>query len=51
VEPREELPLDVARAFDCRRSVRRHPRETKGQDYKATTEASDTCCGGDQTCC
>jgi SAM-dependent methyltransferase len=51
VEPREEVPLEAARAFDCRRSVRRHPRETKGQDYKATTEASGECCGGDQPCC
>jgi SAM-dependent methyltransferase len=51
VEPREEVPIEAARPFDCRRSVRRHPRETKGQDYKATTEASGECCGGDQPCC
>jgi SAM-dependent methyltransferase len=51
VQPREEVPLEAARPFDCRRSAHRHPRETKGKDYKATTEASGECCGGDQPCC
>jgi hypothetical protein len=32
VEPVESVPLDATRAFDCRRSARRHPRETKGVD-------------------
>jgi arsenite methyltransferase len=49
VEPLAEVPLDAARPFDCRRTARRHPRETKGQDYAATTEAADCC--GPEGCC
>ncbi len=44
VEPLEEVPFEGARAFDCSRDSVRHPRETKGEDYKTTTEASDCCC-------
>jgi hypothetical protein len=49
VEPLSPVPLDQAQPFDCRRSARRQPRETKGQDYDATTEAAD--CGGPDGCC
>ena len=49
VEPLEETPLDDAKPFDCSRTARRHPKETKGQDYKVTTEAS-SCCDGDSCC-
>jgi arsenite methyltransferase len=49
VEPLENIPLENAKPFDCSRTTQRHPRETKGQDYKATTEASSCCDGGD--CC
>ena len=48
IQPLEEIPLADAKPFDCSRTVKRHPRETKGQDYDATTEASE-CCGTD--CC
>lgn len=44
VEPLEEVPLQEARAFDCSRDALRHPRETKGKDYNATTEADGCCC-------
>ncbi len=50
IEPRETIPLDDAAAFDCRRSARRDPRETKGLDYNATTEADSPCCGADGCC-
>lgn len=50
VAPYQEIPLDDAPAFDCRRSARRHPRETKGQDYDVTTEAAGDC-GTDGACC
>jgi arsenite methyltransferase len=50
IEPLEAVPLDAAPAFDCRRSARRHPRETKGADYVATTDASEPCCGPDGEC-
>jgi SAM-dependent methyltransferase len=51
VEPLEDVPLEAAKAFDCRRSARRHPRETKGADYTVTTEATDSCCGPSSSCC
>lgn len=51
VHPREEVPLDSAQPFDCRRSVRRSPKETKGLEYRETTESSGPCCGVDGACC
>ncbi len=49
VEPLTDTPLAEAEPFDCSHTARRHPKETKGQDYKATTEASVCCDGGG--CC
>ena len=49
IEPLNEIPLDAAQPFDCSRTARRDPRETKGQDYRVTTDASSCCDGGD--CC
>jgi arsenite methyltransferase len=49
VEPLNNIPLDQAQPFDCSRTNRRHPKETKGQDYRASTEASQCCDGG--ACC
>ena len=51
VDPRIEVALDQARPFDCRRSKRRDPRETKGQDYHVTTESAGPCCGDEGACC
>jgi arsenite methyltransferase len=48
IEPLEEIPLEGAEPFDCSGTRERHARETKGQDYVATTVASE-CCGTD--CC
>ncbi len=48
LEPHQAVPPEEAPSFDCRRSVKRHPRETKGADYPATTEAAE-CREGD--CC
>jgi len=50
VEPRIEIPLAEAEPFDCAGVRLRHPRETKGLDYKATTDASQ-CCDGGTSCC
>jgi ubiquinone/menaquinone biosynthesis C-methylase UbiE len=47
VDPLQEIPIDAAKPFDCRSTTFRHPKETKGQDYHATTEASQCCDGGD----
>jgi arsenite methyltransferase len=49
IDPLVDIPLDQAKPFDCSRTSLRHPKETKGQDYKATTEASQCCDGGG--CC
>lgn len=53
VEPNTEVPLEEAELFDCSVTRIRDPRETKGQDYDATTEASDCCSpdSGDGGCC
>ena len=50
VDPHEEVPLEAAKPFDCARTTRRHPKETKGQDYHATTEARNHCCDGGSCC-
>jgi hypothetical protein len=49
IEPLSEISLSEAKPFDCSRTAKRHPKETKGQEYKATTDASSCCDGGD--CC
>jgi SAM-dependent methyltransferase len=50
VDPLVDVALNQARLFDCSRTALRHPKETKGQDYDATTEANSKCCDGG-TCC
>jgi hypothetical protein len=50
IPPREEIPLEEAGVFDCARTERRHPRETKGMDYKAT-ETSPNSSGPGTGCC
>jgi arsenite methyltransferase len=49
IEPLTPVPLEDAKPFDCSRTVLRHPKETKGHDYTATTDASQCCDGG--SCC
>jgi len=49
VEPREEIPLAEAPPFDCSRSGLRHPRETKGEGYRDTSDSTGYCEPGD--CC
>jgi arsenite methyltransferase len=50
VDPIVDVPLAEARPFDCSRTSLRHPKETKGQDYSATTEANGKCCDGGACC-
>lgn len=45
VEPLSAIPLADAKSFDCAGMRLRHPKETKGQDYDRTTQAS--CCDGE----
>src|SRR5919201_900280 len=40
VDPIVDVPLNEAKPFDCSRTSLRHPKETKGQDYNATTGAN-----------
>jgi arsenite methyltransferase len=48
VDPLSEILLGEAGPFDCARTSPRHPKETKGQDYQATTESE--CCDGGSCC-
>lgn len=50
IEPLEDIPLEEATPFDCSRTVRRDPRETKGLDYNVTTEPQGSCCDDDSCC-
>jgi arsenite methyltransferase len=50
IPPREEVPAEKAGVFDCSRDHRRHPRETKGLDYKVT-RISDGVCAPGSNCC
>ncbi len=49
LEPLEVVAPEDAQPFDCAKGARRHPKETKGQDYDATTEAANCLEGGE--CC
>jgi hypothetical protein len=49
IPPRVEIPPHQRVGFDCARTAARHPRETKGEDYRVTTEASPGCKPG--SCC
>ena len=50
VEPLTAISREEARPYDLERSELRHPRETKGHDYRASTDSSQCCdAGGD--CC
>ncbi len=47
VLPLVEVPLENAQEYDCKRQSRRHPKETKGHDYDATSSCkddNDRCC-------
>ncbi len=51
IPPHAEIPLSEAAPFDCRASMRRDPRSTKGQNYNETRLSEhDTCCGSDGCC-
>ena len=49
VEPRIPVPAEQARPFDGTQMKLRHPKETKGENHDATSEASRCCDGG--SCC
>lgn len=49
IEPLTGIPLEEANPFDCSGMRERHPSETKGHEYKTTTES--TSCGEGSSCC
>ncbi len=49
IEPLVAIPQADRAAFDCDRTVTRHPRESKGMEYDATTDAAACCAPG--ACC
>lgn len=55
VDPVNEIAPEDATEFDCSGTRERHPRETKGQGYDVTTDASDCCApssnGSNGGCC
>jgi SAM-dependent methyltransferase len=51
IEPLETVCLTDSQPFDCRRSKLRDPRESKGAEYRETTESVGPCCGDDGPCC
>jgi len=43
IQPRQEVPVADALSFGCKGAAIRNPRQTKGLDYNATTDASSSC--------
>ncbi|MBD2329481.1 methyltransferase domain-containing protein [Alkalinema sp. FACHB-956] len=50
VLPQTEVPRDSAPVFNCSRDSLRHPRETKGVDYRATLPSAGDCCEPGNCC-
>ncbi len=44
IEPYQQIRLEDAQTFNCQKNAKRHPRETKGADYKVNKPASESCC-------
>ena len=51
IEPMGNIAFADAGEFDCRRTAKRHPRETKGLDYDLTDMTDNGMCGPDGSCC
>ena len=50
VEPIENIDLEDAEEFDCKRTAKRSPRETKGLEYNLTDLTGETCGDGGNCC-
>jgi arsenite methyltransferase len=50
VEPYQEISLDQAQKFDCKRSTIRDPKETKGADYQRTQTTDAPSCSSSSCC-
>lgn len=51
IEPLENIDLKDAKEFDCRRTAKRNPRETKGLEYDLTDLGGADGCASDSNCC
>lgn len=51
IEPIELISSEDAVEFDCRRTAKRHPRETKGFDYNVTQPTDSASCDPATGCC
>ncbi|MFQ3577559.1 MAG: methyltransferase domain-containing protein [Verrucomicrobiia bacterium] len=43
IDPLDPVPDEMVEPFDCARTARRDPKETKGQHYHTTTDAHSPC--------
>lgn len=51
IRPLEKIPQEMAKPFPCTSDMLiRSAKETKGGDYKLTTEADTSCCGPENCC-
>ncbi len=51
VDPLVPVTEGNPQSFDCTQTRLRHPKETKGQDYRVTTAAADCCSPDGDGCC
>ena len=51
VEPIESIGLSDAAEFDCKRTAKRHPRESKGLEYNITDLSGVEWCESGSDCC
>lgn len=51
VEPLDEIPIDLAKPFDCNTARLRSAKETKGQSYSATMFSELPICDPNGGCC
>ncbi|MGI9056748.1 MAG: methyltransferase domain-containing protein [Pyrinomonadaceae bacterium] len=50
IEPIENIELENAKEFDCKRTAKRNPRETKGLEYNLTDLTGEVCGDGGDCC-
>jgi arsenite methyltransferase len=51
VPPYQDIPLEEAEQFSCKSKAIRHPKETKGFNYKLTEINNDAACCSPGECC
>jgi arsenite methyltransferase len=51
VEPYQNISLETAQEFNCKNKAIRHPKETKGLDYRETAINNDASCCSPGECC